>query len=134
MLPIERFCTGTPLFFLRTDVPGHPGTISVPRGGRETDPVTLTYDMTRLQHLPADAGRFCVTLNPWREIAPPSVIRSFVYSHPMYTFDALATQDRLSTLNEKRNTYFCGSYFGYGFHEDAVRSAVEVARHFGIEL
>ncbi|SEM44724.1 Predicted NAD/FAD-binding protein [Syntrophus gentianae] len=105
-----------------------------PAGGKERDPVTLTYDMTRLQHLPADAGRICVTLNPWREIAPSSVIRSFVYSHPMYSFDALATQSQLPILNGRRHTYFCGSYFGYGFHEDAVRSAVEVARQFGIEL
>lgn len=105
-----------------------------PAGGRETDPVTLTYDMTRLQHLPVEAGRLCVTLNPWKEIAPAAVVRSLVYSHPVFTFDSLATQSQLPTLNGKRRTYFCGSYFGYGFHEDAVRSAVDVARRFGIEL
>jgi len=105
-----------------------------PAGGRENDPATLTYDMTRLQHLPDDGGRICVTLNPWKEVPPESVIETFLYAHPMYSFDALATQSRLSELNGRRHTYFCGSYFGYGFHEDAVRSDVDVARHFGIEL
>jgi len=52
----------------------------------------------------------------------------------LYSQEALATQPRLRRLNGTRNTWFCGSYFGYGFHEDAVRSAVEVAQGFGIEL
>jgi predicted NAD/FAD-binding protein len=57
-----------------------------------------------------------------------------VYHHPMYTFESMATQPELPFLNGKRNTYFCGAYFGYGFHEDGTRSAVEMARNFGIEL
>jgi predicted NAD/FAD-binding protein len=46
----------------------------------------------------------------------------------------MATQLELPALNGRRNTWFCGSYFGYGFHEDAVRSAVEVGRRFGVTL
>ena len=46
----------------------------------------------------------------------------------------MATQPKLEAMNGARNTWFCGSYFGYGFHEDAVRSAVQVAKGFGIEL
>jgi predicted NAD/FAD-binding protein len=57
-----------------------------------------------------------------------------IYHHPIYDFASLATQAELKQLNGQRNTYFCGSYFGYGFHEDAVRSAVEVGSLFGIDL
>ena len=58
----------------------------------------------------------------------------YKYSHPLLTFNSIATQPELPLLNGFRNTYFCGSYFGYGFHEDAVKSAVAVARSFGIDL
>ena len=58
----------------------------------------------------------------------------FFYTHPMYTFQAIDSQQGLQRLNGRRNTFFCGSYFGYGFHEDAVRSAVQVADMFGVEL
>jgi uncharacterized protein len=100
---------------------------------RETDPVTLTYDMTRLQRL-GTPERFCVTLNPWKPISYSLNIREMLYDHPMFSFDAIKYQKDLPSLNGQRNTFFCGSYFGYGFHEDGVRSAVEVGKHFGIEL
>jgi len=102
----------------------------------ETDanaPVTLTYDMTRLQRLNTKE-RYCVTLNPARPIPEALVIRQIAYTHPVYNFASLSSQKELGRLNGGRNTYFCGSYFGYGFHEDAVRSAVEVGRLFGIDL
>jgi predicted NAD/FAD-binding protein len=96
-------------------------------------PVTLTYDMTRLQRL-TTKERYCVTLNPARPIPEAAVIRQLDYTHPVYTFASLSSQSELGRLNGQRNTFFCGSYFGYGFHEDAVRSAVEVGRLFGIDL
>ena len=96
-------------------------------------PVTLTYDMTRLQRLSTE-DRICVTLNPWKQVAPDKLLRDLMYEHPMYSFQALKSQTELPLLNGVQNTYYCGSYFGYGFHEDAVRSAVEVAKHFNIEL
>ena len=89
--------------------------------------------MNRLQKLKTKRD-YCVTLNPVQPVDPSSVIREMEYDHPMYTFDAMATQKELSPLNGTKNTYYCGSYFGYGFHEDAVRSAVAVARKFGIDL
>lgn len=96
-------------------------------------PVTVTYHMTRLQHLntPQD---YCVTLNPVRPIPDAHIIRGMDYAHPLYTFDALDTQTGLPELNGQQHTFYCGSYFGYGFHEDALRSAVQVAHRFGIEL
>ncbi|MBN2466785.1 MAG: FAD-dependent oxidoreductase [Deltaproteobacteria bacterium] len=96
-------------------------------------PLTVTYHMNRLQRLTTQR-ELCVTLNPPKAIAPERVIRALEYAHPLYTFDSLSTQKDLSILNGRQNTYFCGSYFGYGFHEDAVRSAVDVARLFGEAL
>jgi predicted NAD/FAD-binding protein len=96
-------------------------------------PVMITYHMNRLQNLKTERD-YCVTLNPVRPIPREHIIREMKYTHPMYTFDALETQKNLPNLNGQKNTYFCGSYFGYGFHEDAVRSAVQVTKKFGIEL
>lgn len=95
--------------------------------------VTLTYDMTRLQCLPVK-DRICVTLNPWKPVSQKKTIRELQYDHPMYNFDALRSQAELPSLSGQKNTYFCGSYFGYGFHEDAVRSAVEIGKLFDIGL
>jgi predicted NAD/FAD-binding protein len=52
----------------------------------------------------------------------------------VYSFASLATQSELAHLNGRNNTFFCGSYFGYGFHEDAVKSAVAVGHLLGIDL
>jgi predicted NAD/FAD-binding protein len=99
------------------------------RGARSRRGVTVTYDMTRLQGLCA-RKRYFVTLNPGREPAPGAVIRELGYAHPVYDFAALAAQPGLASLNGARSTWYCGSYFGHGFHEDAVRSALAVARDF----
>lgn len=101
--------------------------------GANGDRLVLTYDMNNLQGLRA-RERYCVTLNRARPIPENRIIREFLYTHPMYTVDSLAAQATLPSLNGRRNSYFCGSYFGYGFHEDAVRSANEVAKCFGLSL
>ena len=62
------------------------------------------------------------------------VIREMVYTHPVYTPASLASQELIRQINGRLNTYYCGSYLGYGFHEDAVKSAVEMAGHLGITL
>jgi len=102
-------------------------------GARGENAVSVTYDMKRLQGLDTRA-RYLVTLNRVGPVAAASVVREMWYTHPVFSFEALKTQAELPKLNGERSTYFCGSYFGYGFHEDAVRSGVEVARAFGIEL
>lgn len=93
-------------------------------------PVTLTYHMNRLQRLPTRTP-YLVTLNPFRPIADEKIIAEMTYTHPIYTFESLGTQAELPTLNGVRHTFFCGSYFGYGFHEDAARSGVQVAAALG---
>ena len=100
------------------------------KGSQADAPVTLTYYMNRLQRL--DTPRpYLVTLNPFRPIADETIIAQMTYRHPIYTFDSLRTQAELSHLNGVRNTYFCGSYFGYGFHEDGARSGLQAAAALG---
>jgi len=96
-------------------------------------PVYVTYYMNRLQGLKAN-NDYCVTLNRQEAFKPDKVIAEMDYHHPLYSFESMATQSKLPRLNGCNRTYFCGSYFGYGFHEDAVRSGVDVAKAFGIEL
>jgi predicted NAD/FAD-binding protein len=92
--------------------------------------VCVTYWMNRLQGL--DPGRdFFVTLNPIREPRADSVHRRLVYDHPVYDTAALAAQAELWRLQGQRGIWFCGSYFGAGFHEDALQSALAVAEAVG---
>ena len=84
--------------------------------------VFVTYSMNLLQGLAGDR-QFLVTLNRPTPHDESQVLADFVYHHPVYARDSMATQAELASLNGRRGTWFCGSYFGYGFHEDAVRSA-----------
>ncbi len=93
----------------------------------------VTYHMNRLQSLDAEQ-EFCVTLNRAGEIDPSKVIRTIDYAHPVYTADGVRAQGRVNEINARNRTHFCGAYWGWGFHEDGVRSALRVARHFGAEL
>jgi predicted NAD/FAD-binding protein len=86
--------------------------------------------MNRLQSL-KDAGDLFVTLNPDREIAPEAVIRTEVYDHPLFDAAALEAQAQLWSLQGARRTWFCGSYFGHGFHEDALQSGLAAAEELG---
>lgn len=103
------------------------------KGRDQTAPVSVSYYMNRLQNLPSETP-YIVTLNPGAPVPESSVINRTRLTHPLYSFESMATQSGLTKNNGARNTWLCGSYFGYGFHEDAVRSAVEVASHFGITL
>lgn len=91
---------------------------------------SISYWMNRLQHL--DFGTdFIVTLNP-DPLPPESMTRRTVrYEHPVFTPSTFAAQQRLWTLQGRRRTWFCGSYFGAGFHEDAVQSGFAVAEQLG---
>jgi len=96
-------------------------------------PATLTYYMNRLQQL-ASGHHYCVTLNPDRPLAADRIIADLNYDHPIFGENAVATQKALPGINGANNTWFCGSYFRYGFHEDAVMSAAAVGKDFGILL
>jgi predicted NAD/FAD-binding protein len=92
--------------------------------------VALTYDMNILQGLDAPV-EFCVTLNRPAEIDPGKTIRKLLYSHPVYTPAGRTAQQRREEISGVRNTYYCGAYWSYGFHEDGVKSALAVCKHFG---
>lgn len=96
-------------------------------------PVSLTYHMNRLQSLKTQKNYF-VSLNRHQKIPDDHVLKIIHYTHPKYTEKSLGTQTALAGLNGTSRTFFCGSYFGYGFHEDAVKSAVAVAEIFGMSL
>jgi len=94
---------------------------------------TVTYDLSRLQNH-ASARPILLTLNPTHEIASERVLRTFRYQHPTYTRDSLTAQRRHAEISGHNRSHFCGAYWGYGFHEDGVKSALAVAAHFGIGL
>lgn len=102
-------------------------------GAGKDRPVFVTYYMNRLQGFSAQRD-YCVTLNRCQPFDPQTVIAEIDYHHPLYSFASMATQAELPLLNGQQNTYYCGSYFGYGFHEDAVKAGVAVANAFGVEL
>jgi uncharacterized protein len=94
---------------------------------------TVTYHMNRLQSLQAER-EFCVTLNRTEAIDPAKVIRKIIYAHPVYTADGVSAQRRFDEVSGWRHTHFCGAYWGWGFHEDGVRSALRVAERLGGRL
>ena len=99
-------------------------------GGKGQDALCVSYWMNRLQRLETRED-FFVTLNPPREPRPGSIVASFRYEHPGYDAAALAAQARLWTLQGERRTWYCGAYFGAGFHEDALQSGLAVAEALG---
>ena len=99
----------------------------------ESAQVPVTYDMNALQGLDAPE-RFLVTLNPNEPIAPGRILRRITYQHPHYTSQAVAAQKRWSEINGVNRTYYCGAYWGYGFHEDGVVSAMRVATALGAQI
>jgi predicted NAD/FAD-binding protein len=92
--------------------------------------LSVTYWMNPLQHLPADKPLF-VTLNPLQPPDPALVIRREIYSHPVFDAAAGAAQPLLWSLQGRRRTWFCGAYFGAGFHEDGLQAGLAVAEQLG---
>ena len=95
---------------------------------------TVTYWMNHLQRLRADRD-FCVTLNRTEAIDPARLIRTISYSHPVFTPAGVAAQARHGEISGlARRTHYCGAYWGWGFHEDGVRSALAACEPFGVSL
>ena len=94
-------------------------------------PVTVSYLINMLQPLPCKAP-VIVTLNPVREPRPESVLRRIAYSHPVFDVAAIEAQRRLPAIQGRRNTWFCGAWTGYGFHEDGLKSGLAVANAMGV--
>lgn len=95
---------------------------------------SVTYDLNRLQNLGLSRP-LLLTLNDTAAIDPGKIIRSFIYHHPSYQRSSIQAQRQHGEISGlKQRTHFCGAYWGYGFHEDGVNSALAVAKQFGIGL
>lgn len=95
------------------------------------DACTVSYCMNLLQGIDAPQP-LIVTLNRTDAIDPTKVLRRMHYHHPVYTHASVAAQARKDEIQGRRNTWFAGAYWGWGFHEDGMRSAVDVARALGV--
>jgi predicted NAD/FAD-binding protein len=94
---------------------------------------SVTYSMNRLQGLDAPV-EFCVTLNRDEEIDPESVLGRFSYAHPVFTTAGIAAQRQHREISSAGGIHYCGAYWGFGFHEDGVNSALDVCRQLGERL
>jgi predicted NAD/FAD-binding protein len=96
-------------------------------------PVPVTYSMNILQGFTGER-QFLVTLNRDQGIDPRTIIRRIAYRHPVYSMAAIRAQQRRHEINGQRRIWFCGAYWGNGFHEDGVVSALAVARDFKLQM
>lgn len=94
--------------------------------GRESARVCLHYWLNLLQPLPF-AQDVVVSLNPVRDIDPARIIGEYDYAHPVFDLAAIRAQQRLGELQGRQQTWFCGAWTGYGFHEDGLKSGLAVA-------
>jgi predicted NAD/FAD-binding protein len=93
--------------------------------------VSLTYWMNNLQNIDKKFPLF-VTLNPKEKIAPNLVFGEYIYHHPIFDLDAIEAQKKLDKIQGKNNLWFCGAYTRFGFHEDGLLSAINIANKFNI--
>ena len=91
------------------------------------DRATVTYNMNILQGISAPET-FCITLNDSKSINTSKILGRFEYQHPVFSFKASLAQKNWAAINGVRNTWYCGAYWGNGFHEDGVNSALKIAK------
>ncbi|HHQ6631818.1 TPA: NAD(P)/FAD-dependent oxidoreductase [Serratia fonticola] len=95
---------------------------------RDQASACVTYNMNILQGLPEGSPLFCVTLNPETSVDERYVWKRFVYEHPMFNPQSWRAQSRRGEINGHQRSWFCGAYWYNGFHEDGVRSALDVVK------
>jgi len=88
---------------------------------------SVTYWLNQLQNLKIEKNIF-LTINPFREIAADKILKKVKFTHPYFDAGALSNQSNLHKIQNKKNILFCGSYFGYGFHEDGIKSSIEMLK------
>ena len=94
-----------------------------------TSETSITYWLNLLQNLKTKKNIF-LSLNPFLKIDQKKIISKVNFTHPYYDKEALENQNRLKNIQNKKNLLFCGSYFGYGFHEDGIKSSLEMIKSF----
>jgi predicted NAD/FAD-binding protein len=102
------------------------------RDGTSERHLSVTYWMNKLQNLDSDFPLF-VSLNPIRAPRPETVLGAWEYMHPAFDAAALAAQERLPEIQDRRGLLFAGAWTGYGFHEDGLRSGLEAAERLGVQ-
>ena len=95
---------------------------------KDTKKNSISYWLNLLQNLKCKEDIF-LTLNPYFEIDKSKILKKVSFTHPYYDQRALDTQHELSKLQNQRDLLFCGSYFGYGFHEDGIKSSIEMLKN-----
>ena len=88
---------------------------------------SVTYWLNQLQNLKIDKNIF-LTINLFSEIPADKTFKKITFTHPYFDADALSNQSNLQKIQNKKNILFCGSYFGYGFHEDGIKSSIEMLK------
>jgi len=96
-------------------------------------PAAVTYNMNILQRVESDTT-FCVTLNNTQAISPDKVLGTYYYAHPQFSPEMVSAQERREEICGKEGIHFCGAYWYNGFHEDGLRSALDVCQRFGVSL
>jgi len=91
----------------------------------------VTYWLNNLQNLKCDQN-FFLTLNPISEIKKKYIVKNINFTHPYFNSETLKYQKSLLSLQGKKRTWYCGSYFSYGFHEDGIKSAINLIENFKI--
>ena len=99
----------------------------------QLDKASITYNMNILQSIRA-AETFCVSLNMEHKIDGDKVLGRYLYNHPVYMQRSVPAQASHGIISGHNRTHYCGAYWGFGFHEDGVKSGLEVARYFGKSL
>jgi len=89
---------------------------------------SVTYWLNLLQNLNINTDIF-LTLNPFFKIDEKKIIKKVSFTHPYYNQEALDSQKHLKSIQNKKNILFCGSYFGYGFHEDGIKSSLDMLKY-----
>ena len=121
LLPKKRRAWASWNYLLRTE------------GDADSKPSSVTYNMNILQGLKTEQT-LCVTLNNTAAIDPAKVIRRFTYDHPQYSIPSLRAREQRHRICGQRHTHFCGAYWYNGFHEDGVRSAIDVVNRIDPSL
>ena len=86
---------------------------------------SVTYWLNQLQNLRINRNIF-LTINPFLKIPEDKIFKKVAFTHPYYDNNALSNQKNLVKIQNKKNILFCGSYFGYGFHEDGIKSSIDM--------
>ena len=89
----------------------------------------ITYWLNKLQNLKTSKNYF-LTLNPVEQINNNKILKKIDFTHPYFNKENVKLQEDLHKLQGKKRTWFCGSYFGYGFHEDGLKSSIELFKKF----